>query len=145
MGSIEASTIKPVPIPTSELPPRLQEDVIFRTIASGGFAGQTYETNLFENGRLVRVLVNLDGTTSEPQTKQIFQQEVEQFEKLVKQEFEQFNNLSYVAPSGAADYITYTLTSRDQDTTRYTDINQDRLPSSLQTLIQAWNQLVAVE
>jgi hypothetical protein len=70
---------------------------------------------------------------------------VEQFEKLVKQEFEQFNNLSYVAPSGAADYITYTLTSRDQDTTRYTDINQDRLPSSLQTLIQAWNQLVAVE
>jgi hypothetical protein len=68
----EASTIKPVPIPTSELPPRLQADVIFRVIAFGGFAGQTYETNLFENGRLVRVLVNLDGTTSEPQTKQIF-------------------------------------------------------------------------
>ena len=61
-----ASTIKPVPIPTSELPPRLQEDVIFRAIATGGFAGQTYETNLFENGRVVRVLVNSDGTTSQP-------------------------------------------------------------------------------
>lgn len=140
-----ASTIEPVPIPISELPPRLQEDVIFRAIAFGGFAGQTYETNLFENGRLVRVLVNLDGTTSQPQTKQISKQQVEQFKKLVKQEFEQFNNLSYLAPSGAADYITYTLTSRDEDTTRYTDINQERLPSSLQTVIQAWNQLVAVE
>lgn len=140
-----ASTIKPVPIPTSELPPRLQEDVTFRAIASGGFAGQTYETNLFENGRVIRVLVNPDGTNSQPQTKQISEQEVEQFKKLVKQEFEQFNNLSYVAPSGAADYITVTLTSRDQDTTRYTDINQDRLPSSLQTVIQAWNQIVAVE
>ncbi|MBW4637892.1 MAG: hypothetical protein KME05_06600 [Gloeocapsa sp. UFS-A4-WI-NPMV-4B04] len=141
----EASTIKPVPIPTSELPPRLQEDVIFRAIAFGGFAGQTYETNLFEDGRVVRVLVNRDGTTSESQTKQISEQQVEQFKKLVKQEFEQFNNLSYPAPSGAADYITYTLTSRDEDTTRYTDINQDRLPSSLQTVIQAWNQIVAVE
>lgn len=139
-----ASTIKPVPIPISELPPRLQEDVIFRAIAFGGFASQTYETNLFENGRVVRVLVNLNGTTSQPQTKQISKQEVEQVKKLVKQEFEQFNNLSYPAPSGAADYVTYTLTSRDQDTTRYTDINQDRLPSSLQTVIQAWNQLVAV-
>ena len=70
---------------------------------------------------------------------------MEQFKKLVKQEFEQFNNLSYLAPNGAADYITYTLTSRDEDTTRYTDINQERLPSSLQTVIQAWNQIVAVE
>lgn len=141
----EASTSEPVLIPTSELPPRLQENVIFRAIAFGGFAGQTYETNLFEDGRVVRVLVNPDGTTSESQTKQISEQEVEQFKKLVKQEFEQFNNLSYPAPSGAADYITYTLTSRDEDTTRYTDINQDRLPSSLQTVIQAWNQLIAVE
>lgn len=141
----EASTIKPVPIPTSELPPRLQENVIFRAIASGGFAGQTYETNLFEDGRVIRVLVNPDGTTSQPQTKQISKQQVEQFKKLVKQEFEQFNNLSYPAPSGAADYITITLTSRDEDTTRYTDINQERLPSSLQTVIQAWNQIVAVE
>ena len=94
---------------------------------------------------MVRVLVNSDGTTSQPQTKQISKQQVKQFKKLVKQEFEQFNNLSYLAPSGTADYITYTLTSRDQDTTRYTDINQERLPSSLQTVIQAWNQIVAVE
>ncbi len=105
--------------------------MIFRAIAFGGFAGQTYETNLFEDGRVVRVLVNPDATTSQPQTKQISKQEVEQFKKLVKQEFEQLNNLSYIAPSGAADYITVTLTSRDQYTTRYTDINQERLPSSL--------------
>lgn len=53
----KASTIKQVPIPTSELPPRLQENALFRAIAFGGFAGQTYETNLFEDGRVIRVLV----------------------------------------------------------------------------------------
>ncbi len=142
----EASTIKPVPIPTSELPPRLQENVVFRAIAFGGITGQTYETNLFEDGRVIRVLVNPNGTTSKSQIKQISEQQADQFKKLVKeQEFEQFNNLSYPAPSGAADYIAVTLTSRDEDTTRYTDINQERLPSSLQTVIQAWNQIVAVE
>ena len=67
--------------------------MIFRAITFGGFAGQTYETNLFENGRVVRVLVNPDGTTSQPQTKQISELQVEQFKKLLKQEFEQFSEL----------------------------------------------------
>lgn len=46
-----------MPIPTSELPPRLQENAIFQAIAFGGFADQTYETNLLEDGRVIRVLV----------------------------------------------------------------------------------------
>lgn len=139
-----AAMLNPVPIKATELPPPLQEKVIFRVIASGGIAGSTYETNLFKDGRVVRVLVNPNGTTSEQQT-QISKQQVKQFKKLLKQqEFKQFKNLSYPTPSGAANYITVTLTSKDA-TTRYTDINQDRLPSSLRAVLQAWEQLVAVE
>lgn len=141
---LETASTKQLPPPTSQSP--LQEDVVFRAIASGGFTGRTYETNLFEDGRVIRVLVKPNGTTSKFQAKQISKQQVQQFKDLLKQhKFAQFNGLSYSAPSGAADYITYTLTSSEQDTIRYTDINQDRLPSSLQTVIQAWNQIVVVE
>lgn len=134
-----AAMLNPVPFKASELPP-LQKEVIFRAIASGGIANITYEINLFEDGRVIKS----DGTTS-TRIKQVSEQQVDQFEKLLKkQDFEEFNNLSYPAPSGAADYITVTFTSR-KGTTRYTDISQDRLPSSLRAVIQAWGELTAVQ
>ena len=137
----DADTIKPVSIPQNELPPSLQEDAIFRAITSGGIAGFTYETNLFQDGRVLRVQVNSNGTTSQTQTCRISQQQVRQFQQVLEQQqFARFNGLSYPPPSGAADYITVTFTSRD-GTTRYTDINQDRLPRSLQAVIQAWEQI----
>lgn len=138
----DADTIKPVSIPKNELPPPLKEGAIFRAITSGGIAGLTYETNLFKDGRVIRVQVNFNGTTSQPQTCLIFQQQVRQFQQLLEQQFTRFNGLSYPPPSGAADYITVTFTSHD-GTTRYTDINQDRLPRSLQAVIQAWGQIAS--
>lgn len=138
----DAGTIKPVPIPTSELPPPLKEGVIFRAIATGGIAGITTETNLLNDGRVIRVQVNGNGTTSQTHTSRISQQQVRQFQRVLKQQqFAQFNGLSYPAPNGAADFFTVTFTSRAA-TTRYTDINQERLPRSLQAVIQAWNQVL---
>lgn len=135
---LENQTVR---IPTSELPPPLRPGVIFREITSGGFAGLTYETNLLNDGRVIRTQVNFNGTTSQTQTYQISRQQVRQFQQLLQQ-FAQFNQLSYPYTSGSADYITFTLTS-PAGTTRYTDINQDRLPRSLQQIIQAWNQLLS--
>lgn len=134
-----AAMLNPVPFKASELPP-LQKEVIFRAIASGGIANITYEINLFEDGRVIKS----DGTTSTV-IKQVSEEQADQFKKLLnKQDFEEFNNLSYPAPSGTADYITVTFTSR-KGTTRYTDISQDRLPSSLRAVIRAWGELTAVE
>lgn len=138
----DAGTIKPVQIPSNELPPPLLEGVIFRQIVSGGIAGITYETNLFSDGRVIRVQVNLNGTTSQTETYRISQQQVREFRQVLKQQQSAFNGLSYPAPSGAADYFSYTLTSQ-AGTTIYTGINQERLPSSLQAVIEAWNQVLS--
>lgn len=63
---------------------------------------------------------------------------MQQFQQLLQQ-FAPFNGLN-PAPSGAADYITVTLTSRD-GTSRYTDNGYERLPRSLKEVLQAWSQV----
>ncbi len=134
-------SIKPIQIPTSQLPPALEGGAVFRAIASGGFSGRTYETTLFNNGRVVRALITSNGNKLQPKTYQISRQQVRQFQQLLQQEqFNQFNGLSYPASRGAADFINITLSSRTA-TTSFTDINQNRLPRSLQSVIKAWNQL----
>jgi hypothetical protein len=66
---------------------------------------------------------------------------VRQFEKLIERSrFAEFKNLSYPANSGAADYITYTLTST-QGTVRYNDVSRRNLPQSLLQVVNAWNQI----
>jgi len=72
---------------------------------------------------------------------QISRQEVRQFQQLLEQQqFSQFNQLGYPAPRGAADYITVTLSSQSS-TTRYADMGSDRLPQSLQAVIESWSQI----
>ncbi len=139
----EAASSIPVPIPQSQLPPPLQPRVIFRSISSSGFAGLTIETNLRNDGQLVQVEVN-HGNTSQTKTSRISQQQLQQFEKLLEQQnFANFNGLDYPPPSNAADYSIVTLTSPN-GTTRYSDIAQNRLPSRLQAVILAWDQLLYV-
>jgi hypothetical protein len=130
-----------VPIPKSELPSPLRENAIFRVISSGGFTGQTYETTLLNNGRIIRTVVTPNGKGSTPDITFISPEQLRQFKQtLARQSLTQFNGLSYPASRGAADYITVTLSSQD-GTTRYADINQNRLPKPLQEVIQAWNQI----
>lgn len=138
----EADSSIPVPIPQSQLPPALQPGVIFRSISSGGFAGLTIETSLRNDGQLIQVEVNHFGNTSQTKTSRISRQQVQQFKKLLEQQkFANFNGLDYPPPSNAADYSIVTLTS-PTGTTRYYDIAQNRLPSRLQAVILAWNQLL---
>lgn len=135
------TSITPVAIPTSELPPPLEKNVIFRAIASGGITGRTFQTTLLNNGRVLRAAVNADGTTSTPQTSKISLQQVRKFQQLLEEQpLSQFNQLHYPAPNGAADYITVTLTSR-YGTTRYADIAS--VPEPLQEVIQSWSQITS--
>ncbi|MEH1845068.1 MAG: hypothetical protein V7L25_08715 [Nostoc sp.] len=137
-----SSPLTPVRIPVSELPPPLAQYVVFRQISSGGFAGRTYETVLLKDGRLIRVRIG-DANDSERSVRRVSVQQVQQFQSfLERSKFSKFRNLSYPAPNGAADYITYTLTSQ-QGTVQYNDISLNNLPKSLQTIVKAWNQLAA--
>lgn len=140
-SSVVDSSVKSIQIPRSQLPPALERGAVFRAIASGGFSGRTYETVLFNNGRVVRALIASNGNKLQPKSYQISRQQVRQFQQLLQQaQFNQFDGLSYPARQGAADFINITLSSRTA-TTSFTDINQNRLPRSLQSVIEAWNQL----
>lgn len=135
-------TLAPVQIPASELPPPLDRDIVFRQISSGGFAGRTYQTVLLKDGRLIRVRIG-DANDSERSVRSVSVQQVQQFQRyLERSKFRKFQNLSYPAPSGAADFITFTLTSLE-GTVRYNDISLNNLPKDLQAAIKAWNQLAA--
>jgi hypothetical protein len=132
--------LTPISIPSNELPPALDQNVVFRQIASGGLAGNTYETILLNDGSLIRVKVG-DANDSERRVRRVSLQQVQQFQQvLASMRFAEFNNLSYPAPSGAADYVTYTLTS-PEGTVRYNNISQDQLPNNLRSAIKAWNRL----
>ncbi|MEC4985320.1 MAG: hypothetical protein SAJ37_19435 [Oscillatoria sp. PMC 1068.18] len=133
--------VKPVRIPTSELPESLPRNVIFRAVSSGGFAGRTSETILYTNGRLVRNQLGGNGTILSTESEIVSRQQIREFQRLLQQQnFAQFNRLSYPAPRGAADFITVTLISRES-VTSYVDFNQDRLPLALQNIVKSWNQL----
>lgn len=137
-----SSPLAPVQIPVSQLPPPLARYVVFRQISSGGLTGRTYETVLLKDGQLIRVRIG-DANDSERSVRRVSVQQVQQFQSfLERSKFSKFRNLSYPAPSGSADYITYTLTSQ-QGTVQYNDISQNNLPNSLQTVVKAWNQLAA--
>lgn len=137
----EAASTIPRPIPTSQLPQPLQLGVIFRSIVLGGFSGIKTETNLREDGQLIQVTGSFAGSTSQTKTYSISKEKLQQFKQLLEQQkFDRFNGLEYPPPQFAADYGSITLTSPTA-TTLYYDINQDRLPSHLQTVIRAWNNL----
>ncbi|MEH2360572.1 hypothetical protein [Nostoc sp.] len=134
------STLAPVQIPVSELPPPLNRDVVFRQISTGGITGRTYETVLLKDGRLIRVRIG-DANDSERTVRRVSVQQVQQFQRfLERSKFSKFQNLSYPAPSGSADYITFTLTSQE-GTVQYNDISQNNLPKNLQAAVKAWNQI----
>ncbi|ABA20698.1 conserved hypothetical protein [Trichormus variabilis ATCC 29413] len=132
--------LNPVPIRPSELPPPLDQGVVFREISSGGFAGRTYETVLRDDGLLIRVRIG-DANDSERSVRRIPVQQVRQFQRLLERRSEEFQNINYPAPRGAADFITYTLTSED-GTVQYNDVSQNNLPQDLQGVVQAWRDIV---
>ncbi|MBW4480554.1 MAG: hypothetical protein KME54_27870 [Tolypothrix brevis GSE-NOS-MK-07-07A] len=139
-SEIADNEITPVTIPTSELPPALNNNVIFRQISSGGLLERTYETVLLNDGRIIRHEKS-DGLDIKPQVWQVSPQQLKEFQKLLeKHKLSELRNLSYPAVEGSADYITYTITTSD-GTIQYNDVSQNNLPKNLQTVVKAWNDI----
>jgi len=137
----DVSAIQPAQIPAAELPSRLQKDVVFRAIASGGFTGRTFQTTLYRDGKLVREQVSFNNTPGVTTTRQVSPQQVRQFIALLQQNrLHRLNRADFQPAPGSADFITTTL-SCPTCTVRYADSIQAQLPANLQTVIQAWNDL----
>ncbi|AFZ00513.1 hypothetical protein [Calothrix sp. PCC 6303] len=133
------ATVDGVKIPSNQLPEALTDGVIFRQISSGGFAGRTYQVVLLKDGRLIQTLEG-DANDSERRVFSVSPEEVQKFQKLLARQDNKFQNITYPAPNGAADYITYTLTS-GKGTVQYNDISRESLPRSIQVVVKTWNSL----
>ncbi|HEY9672585.1 MAG TPA: hypothetical protein V6D11_14155 [Waterburya sp.] len=133
-------TLKPVPIPASELPPPLDRNVVFREISSGGITGRTFETVLLNDGLLIRSIVG-DANDSGRSVRQVSRQQLRQFQQLLeRQRFARFTNLNYASKTACCDISTHTLTSRD-GTVQYNIVPLDALPANLRAVVEAWNQI----
>lgn len=124
----------------SDLTTPLDDQVLFRSTASGGIAGYTYETVLLKSGQVIRSLLRADQPNFSPHMHQVSQQEVQQFETLL-QKFSAFDRLSYAASQPIPDAITITLTSH-KGTMQYADVVASQLPPDLLAIIQAWGAIV---
>jgi hypothetical protein len=119
----------------------LEDQVLFRSTASGDIAGYTYETVLLKSGQVIRSLLRADQSTFSPHIHQVSKAQVQQFEKLL-QRFQAFDRLSYASGQPTADAITITLTSQT-GTTQYVDFVASQLPPDLLAIVQAWGAIVA--
>lgn len=138
---LQPTRLQPAQIPLAEMPPRLQQDVLFRAISTGGFAGRTYHTTLYRNGWIVRQEMDLTNNPRSTQVKQFSAQTVQKFMALVRQnQLFRLHRANYLPTPGSADFITTTL-SCQSCTVRYADSIQGQLPANLQAVIQAWNEL----
>lgn len=135
------SQLSPTRLEDDELPKPLERGTVFRVITSGGFAGQTAQTVLLSDGRLLHARMRADGTYAPTKTYRLSPQQLQPFQKMLEQaRLEQFDRLSYPAKPGSADFFTITLTSPSA-TVQYSDSVQNQLPNSLQTVIQSWQNL----
>lgn len=127
--------------PTAEDQRSVTSQVLFSSTASGGFAGQTAETLLLTNGRVLRYRINPNGTKSLTRSWRISETQLQEFRSILAREgFERFDRQDFAATAGSADFMTVTLSS-PTGTVQYADSVQSRLPRSLQTIITAWNNL----
>ncbi|WP_088892985.1 hypothetical protein [Leptolyngbya ohadii] len=123
----------------SDLTAPLEDQVLFRSTASGGIAGYTYETVLMKSGQVMRSLLQADEATFPPRLHRVSKAQVEAFEKLL-QHFRLFDRLSYTTPQPVPDAIMVTLTS-PVGTTQYSDAVADQLPPDLQAIVEAWGAI----
>ena len=141
-ASLPDSTVIPSFIPSDQLSAYTDDGVVFKVITEGGITGSSSQTLLLEDGQVVQ-FADDQGVSTATELNRLSPEQVQAFTELLQQQsFSNLHGLNYSAPAGAADYRTITLTSRGS-TTRYADIAQDQLPSALQQVIQAWEQMIS--
>ena len=119
----------------------LPRNIVFRSQSTGGFAGQTYETVLFTDGRVQQKITLTSSKDAPVRTWRISPEKVQQFREILdREQFQSFDKKNFSATPGAADFLVITLTSPN-GTVQYADSEQGKLPRSLKTIVQAWDSL----
>ena len=140
-SQLQGQGVVPGLLPEAERTANPGDEVVFQSISSGGFAGQTRQIMLMNDGRVVSLLVG-ETIRSAPQTiRQLSPQEVERFVRQIQElGYSNYVGLDYPAPAGAADYFSVSLSTMS-GTLRYTDINADQLPTNLRDIIATWSRI----
>lgn len=118
------------------------DDIVFQSITSGGFAGLTYKTVLQKDGQVMRFSMRGNAASSPTVIRRLSSQQVQQFiQTLQQQEFGDFIGFNYPV-TNAADYFTIALMLPGGNRgVQYADIVQEQTPSKLQQTIAAWNRI----
>lgn len=118
-------------------------NIVFRSIEAGGLAGRVIERVLTADGTLYRQMRQPNQTPAITPVieKRLSKSQVQQFQQLLaEQRFPNLNNLRYLSDAAFADYPTLTLQGMGSSV-EYIDLEIDRLPTALRSVIQAWNEL----
>lgn len=135
--------ITPSFLPAEAQPPTPTRDIVFQMTVSGGLRGDTTETILTTDGTLYRRSTSMQASVNSAPTliKRLSQQQVQQFQQLLlQQRMPNLDGMRYLTSAALADYPT-TVVQAMGSTVAYIDLEQDNLPKSLQTILQAWKRL----
>ncbi len=124
--------------------PRPMEEEVFRVATVGGIAGIQTATVLLADGQVVQYSVTSAQDATRDVIKQLSPAEVAAFQDLVaSNQFTRFNRLAYEPAQPVADTFTVTVSTTMGGLTQYDDSIQGQLPSDLQTIMDAWQDLIA--
>jgi hypothetical protein len=142
-ASGSGSQITPSFIPEAGQPAMPGENIVFQMTVSGGLRGGATETFLTSDGTLYRRTTGMQASGNSQPTviKRLSQQQLRQFQQVLEQQrFPNLDGMSYLTSAALADYPT-TVIQAMNSTVAYIDLEQNNLPQSLQTVIEAWSQL----
>jgi hypothetical protein len=120
-----------------------ESNIVFRSIEAGGLAGMMTERVLTSDGTLYRQVRQpiQQRPTDSVIEKRLSKTQVQQFQQLLEdQRFPNLNNLRYLSDAAFADYPTMTLQGLGSSV-EYIDLEVERLPTALRSVVQAWNGL----
>lgn len=123
--------IPPVPEPGAD-----PEDYIFRSLESGSLSGSQREIVLLADGRLLH---RDNGTVVSEQ--RVAPAQLDAFQRVLEdQRFPNLNRMRYVTDAAFADYPTVKLSTMYYQA-EYIDLAVDDMPTAVQSVIQAWDDL----
>ena len=138
-----AAWCRPLLLPMNRPMVNLKLNIVFRSIEAGGLAGRVTERVLTVRWDALSPRCGRPNQTAIAPVieKRLSKSQVQQFQQLLEdQRFPNLNNLRYLSDAALADYPTRTLQGMGSSV-EYIDLEVDRLPTALRSVIQAWNGL----
>jgi hypothetical protein len=141
-ATASGGSLLPVFAPEDESPDGLPElNIVFRSIESGGLAGMVTQRVLTTDGTLYRQTGQGDRLEPPVVEKRLSRRQVQQFQSLLEtQRFPNLNHLRYWSDAALADYPTIAIQGMGSSVS-YVDLEIDRLPVALRSVIRAWDRL----